>query len=124
MKILLDMNASPEWEAPFQKAGFECAHWSKIGDPKSPDVLIFQWSAQNGFVIYTNDLDFGAILAATNAKFPSVIQIRTQNLFPDEASSVERVVGYLHEYSKVLAAGALITIDESSARIRILPIRS
>lgn len=124
MKILLDMNASPEWETEFQKAGFECFHWSKIGDPKTADVHIFQWAAQNGFVIYTHDLDFGAILAATNAQFPSVIQIRTQNLFPDDPISVERIVGYLTEYSKILAAGALVTIDETNARIRILPIRS
>lgn len=123
MKILLDMNASPEWAEPIQQAGFDCFHWSEIGDPTAADEFIFQWAAQNEFVIYTHDLDFGAILAATNARFPSVIQIRTQNLFPDDAESVARIINYLHEFLKLLAAGALVSIDEANARIRILPIR-
>lgn len=124
MKILLDMNASPEWAEPIQEAGFAGFHWSEIGDPKAADAFIFQWAAQNAFVIYTHDLDFGAILAATNARFPSVIQIRTQNLFPDDAESVRRITNYLHQYLDFLTAGALVSIDEATARIRVLPIRS
>ncbi len=123
MKILLDMNASPEWVEPFKKAGFTCLHWRDNGDPKADDEVIFQWAAQNDFVIYTHDLDFGAILAATNARFPSVIQIRTQNLLPDDLLSVARITGYLLEFSEALNNGALVTIDEASARVRVLPIR-
>ena len=123
MNILLDMNASPEWVEPIQKAGFVCLHWSQTGDPKAGDEIIFQWAAQNGYVIYTHDLDFGAILAATNAQFPSVIQIRTQNLFPDDPDSIARITKYLHEFLELLSSGALVTIDEASARVRILPIR-
>lgn len=74
MKILLGMNASPEWVGPFQKAGFDCIHWAMVGDPKAADEFIFQWAAQNGYLVYTHDLDFGAILAASNAQFPSVVQ--------------------------------------------------
>ena len=124
MNILLDMNASPEWVEPIQKAGFVCLHWSNIGDPKADDEVIFQWALQNGYVIYTHDLDFGAILAATNARFPSVFQIRTQNLFPDDPDSIARITKYLREFSELLSSGALITIDASNARVRILPIRT
>ncbi len=124
MNILLDMNASPEWAEPFQNAGFGCQHWSKIGDPKAADDFIFQWAAQNAFVIYTHDLDFGAILAATNARFPSVIQIRSQKFFPDDPESVLRIIHFLLEFEAILATGALVSIDEVSARVRILPIHS
>jgi len=123
MNILLDMNAAPEWVESFQKLGHTCIHWSSIGDPRAEDEVIFQWAAQNGFVIYTHDLDFGAILAATNAQFPSVIQIRTQHLFSDDPQAVARIASYLHDFSAVLMEGALITIDEVTARVRILPMR-
>ena len=124
MNILLDMNASPEWVEPFQKAGFGCLHWSKVGDPKADDEIIFQWAAHNGYVIYTHDLDFGAILAATNAQFPSVIQIRTQKFFPDDPASVAKITKYLRDFSQLLSSGALVTIDEANARVRVLTIRS
>ena len=35
--------------------------------------------------LYSRDLDFGAILAATQASGPSVIQIRTENVLPEDA---------------------------------------
>ncbi|MFN4256959.1 MAG: DUF5615 family PIN-like protein [Saprospiraceae bacterium] len=124
MKILLDMNASPEWVYPLRDAGHECFHWSAIGDPKADDKAIFHWAAQNGFVVYTHDLDFGAILAATNAQFPSVVQIRTQKIFPDDPDCVARILSYLQEFSETLAEGALVTVDELSARVRVLPIRN
>ncbi|MEH2244110.1 DUF5615 family PIN-like protein [Nostoc sp.] len=32
MKILLDINLSPEWVAVLENAGFEAVHWSTIGN--------------------------------------------------------------------------------------------
>jgi predicted nuclease of predicted toxin-antitoxin system len=37
MKILLDMNLSPEWENYLLSNGIESTHWSKLGDPKAKD---------------------------------------------------------------------------------------
>jgi predicted nuclease of predicted toxin-antitoxin system len=41
------------------------------------------YAAANGLVIFTNDLDFGALLADREARKPSVIQIRTQDVLPE-----------------------------------------
>jgi len=40
------------------------------------------YAGDNGFVIFTHDLDFGALLASRKSRQPSVIQIRTQDTLP------------------------------------------
>ena len=70
MKILIDMNLSPVWVQYFAENAFVSKHWSEIGKANDPDKVIFEYAKQNGFVVFTHDLDFGALLAATNAKAP------------------------------------------------------
>ncbi len=78
MKLLLDMNLSPLWVEHLRTSGWEAVHWSEIGDIRAPDTVIMQWALENGFIVFfTHDLDFGALLAATRANGPSVIQIRS-----------------------------------------------
>jgi predicted nuclease of predicted toxin-antitoxin system len=124
MNILLDMNISPEWKSAFMESGFVCRHWSEIGSVSAKDVEIFTWAAQNKFVVFTNDLDFGAILAATNAAFPSVIQLRSNRFFPDDVKHVALLTGYLKMYQQPLNKGALVTIDVHRAKVRILPLKN
>ena len=38
----------------------------------------------DGFVVLTQDLDFSAILAATNAAMPSVVQVRGDDTSPEK----------------------------------------
>lgn len=121
MKILLDMNLSPKWVPVLASAGFEVIHWSDVGKPDALDSKIMHWAKEHGHVVFTHDLDFGDILAATNADAPSVIQIRTQNLHPDYLG--KSVVAALRQFSAQMEQGALIVIDENKVRARILPIR-
>lgn len=72
MKILIDMNLSPVWVRYFTENDLVSVHWSAIGKATDPDHIIFEYARLNGFVVFTHDLDFGAILASTNAKAPSV----------------------------------------------------
>jgi len=44
MKILIDMNLSPDWTAPLRDAGFEADHWSHVGDPKASDRAIMSYA--------------------------------------------------------------------------------
>ncbi len=79
MKILIDMNLSPDWVNIFAKYEIEAKHWSSIGNPSATDKVIMEGALDNNYIIFTNDLDFGALLAANNVQFPSVIQVRTQD---------------------------------------------
>jgi predicted nuclease of predicted toxin-antitoxin system len=80
------------------------------------------WARENGYIVFTHDLDFSALLAATQGDGPSVIQVRTQNVLPEAIG--ELVVDSLRRFQNELVKGAIITIDPSRARIRILPLRS
>ena len=66
------------------------------------------------------DLDFGTMLALTHADGPSVIQIRGQNVMPDHMGAI--AVAALKQHELDLTAGDLVVIDESTSRVRILPI--
>ena len=120
MKILIDMNLSPDWTAVFERQGWEAVHWSKIGSPKAKDRELLEWAAEHGFIVSTHDLDFGAILAAARARAPSVLQVRTQDVSPDHLKVT--VCDVLRSQESAMKAGALIVVDEWRARIRVLPI--
>ena len=121
MKILIDMNLSPDWVKVLKAQGWETLHWSSVGDIRATDKTIFNWARENGYVVFTHDLDFGAILAATNADAPSVFQIRVQDVFPQAVS--KRVIQVFKEYASTLEGGALVTLDVNKSRMRILPLR-
>lgn len=121
MKLLVDMNLSPSWAPRLARRGFEAVHWSVIGAPTAPDDEILVWGRDHDFVIVTNDLDFSAILAATDGRAPSVVQIRMQDLLSDVA--VDVVAHALATYREEVAGGALLSIDESGTRVRMLPLR-
>jgi predicted nuclease of predicted toxin-antitoxin system len=77
-----------------------------------------EWAVANDYVVFTHDLDFGALLAVTRAQEPSVIQIRTQDVMGH--SLKDRLVQLLGEYELTLESGALITVDDLRSRVRIL----
>ena len=83
MKILIDMNLSPLWVDFFASKDLYSAHWSSVGRATDLDEIIFEYARLNKYIVFTNDLDFGSILAATNANAPSVFQVRSQQLLPD-----------------------------------------
>jgi predicted nuclease of predicted toxin-antitoxin system len=120
MKIVIDMNLSPAWVPVLVHAGHEAVHWSTIGAPTAPDREILAWTRDHGHVLFTHDLDFGAILAATQTSSPSVVQLRTQDVTPHQAQDL--LLDVLHRFTDSLTRGALISIDESRSRVRILPI--
>jgi predicted nuclease of predicted toxin-antitoxin system len=82
MKLLVDMNLSPKWIEILSGAGFEAAHWSTLGAANAPDAEIMSSARAHEYVVLTHDLDFGAILAATQGEKPSVVQIRAEDISP------------------------------------------
>lgn len=117
----MDMNLSPGWVDTLSNAGFEALHWSTVGDVHAPDHEILDWAARHQHVLLTHDLDFGAILAVRGSAEPSVLQLRAVDITPTGAGAL--VCEALIQYRGHLEGGALISIDESSRRARILPIR-
>ena len=121
MKLIIDMNLSPAWCALLEANGHEAIHWQSVGSPSATDVTILAWAKKNGFVVFTNDLDFGTILAATSTWAPSVVQLWGKDITPQYAGTY--LVAALACYASELEKGALLTIDHERYRVRMLPIR-
>lgn len=120
MKLLLDMNLSPKWIVLLKDSGFEALHWSNVGQTNARDSEIMAWAAANGYIVVTHDLDFSAILAATQGNAPSVVQIRAEDVSPDVIGT--KIASALHQMESELKAGALLSIDHETMRLRILPL--
>ena len=120
MKILIDMNLSPGWAGFLTANGMEAVHWSTVGSPGAPDTEIMEYAEAHGFIILTNDLDFGYILAITHGRKPSVIQTRTGDLSPARIGGI--VIAAINLVSADIDRGALVTIDPRKTRVSLLPL--
>jgi predicted nuclease of predicted toxin-antitoxin system len=120
MKILVDMNLSPGWADFLTGNGIESVHGSSIGSPDAPESGIMDYAKKYDFVVRTNDLDFGFILAITRGKKPSVIQTRTGVLGPGRIGST--VIGAIHLFIADIEQGALVTIGPNKTRVSLLPL--
>ena len=120
LHLLVDMNLSPSWVGVLNNAGFEATHWSLVGAPNAPDRELFSWASEHGYVVFTHDLDFGALLSASRAESPSVFQIRTDDVSPEALAP--RAISLLNRFTPQLLSGALVVVDEMRERVRILPL--
>ena len=118
--LLVDMNLSPEWVPTLQRHGWEAIHWSEVGNPRATDRHIMDWAIAHGRIVFTHDLDFGTMLALTHAAGPSVLQVRAENILPDYLAG--SVIAALNQHEADLSSGALVVVDESRSRVRVLPI--
>ena len=121
MKILIDMNLSPDWCRWLAERGIQAVHWSTVGDPKAPDTEVLSWARVNGHIVLTHDLDFGAILAATGALSPSVVLLRIDDVVSVGAGPL--IASILTTHEQLLLEGALLCVEPARSRIRVLPLR-
>lgn len=121
MKILIDVNLSPSWVDVFEQHSIESEHWTSVGNPRATDTEIIEWARDNGYVVFTHDLDFTTILALTDASGPSVVQVRGQDVTP--AHLGDMVTAALRDHREALVTGAVVVVDVARARVRILPLR-
>jgi predicted nuclease of predicted toxin-antitoxin system len=66
----------------------------------------------------THDLDFGTLLAATQAESSRVIQVPTQDILPDDLELM--LVDVLRQFEPELNSGALIVINKEGSKVGIL----
>lgn len=122
MKVVIDMNLTPAWVEFLAANGLEAQHWSAVGSPRASDDAVMSWARANGHVVLTHDLDFGALLALAGLIGPSVVLLRAQDVMPDAIGV--RVLAVLRAHAKEIEQGALVVLDDTNARVRVLPVRS
>lgn len=79
------------------------------------------YARSNGYIVLTHDLDFSAILAATQGNKPSVVQIRAENIRVEAIG--KQVILALRQMETELQEGALLTLDANRTRLRVLPLQ-
>ena len=120
MKLVTDADLSPRWAAFLEEAGHEAVHWFDVGAAGATDHAIMAWARERNHIVFTHDLDFSALLAATQVEEPSVLQVRAQDVLPDALGAV--VLRALRRFESKLRAGAVVTVDASRTRVHVLPL--
>jgi predicted nuclease of predicted toxin-antitoxin system len=120
LKLLLDMNLSPDFAIYLQKRGIEAQHWINIGNPEASDMEIMAYAYVNKYAVMTMDLDFGDILVATQDVAPSVVQIRAKEAISKKVFTI--TFEAIRTTEQELLKGAILTIDIERYRLRMLPI--
>ena len=75
---------------------------------------------QQGAVVLTNDLDFGAMLASSGAHGRSVIEHRAADLRPENLAPI--LIETIEQLTSELESGALVTVEPARSRVRVLPL--
>jgi len=120
VKLLVDMNLSPDWVPLLAARGWEARHWSELGPGNAPDTDLLRWARENAHVVLTQDLDFSQLLFTTRECGPSVVLLRMNDEF--DSAAREHVLAALDQAQNALTAGALLTISGTRVRLRHLPI--
>lgn len=120
MKLLVDMNLSPDWVPLLVARGWEAQHWSQVGPGNTPDTELLRWARECGHIVLTQDLDFSQLLFATRDGDPSVVLLRMDNEFDTVART--HVCDAIAQAERALTAGALLNISGHRVRLRRLPI--
>ena len=120
MKFLADMGISPKTVDFLQNLGHQAVHLHQEGLDRLSDAEILEKARLNGSILLTHDLDFGDLLAASEANLPSVIIFRLRNMRPERVNLHLR--GILAQHAQDLEHGVIVTIAEGGIRIRHLPI--
>ena len=121
MRFLADMGISPITVQFLVSLGYDAFRLSEQGLHRMPDPDILQMARDEGRILFTHDLDFGDILAASGDRSPSVIIFRLHSMRPDAVNMyLTRVI---YEFEDSLDDGAIISVTEGQIRCRQLPIQ-
>ncbi len=120
MKLLIDQGLPRSTAALLRDIGIDTLHVGEIDMTTAADADILARGHAEKRTVVTLDADFHAILALSGANSPSVIRLRIEGLKAKELMDLLQRV--LRGCSNELASGALVTVQESSMRIRRLPL--
>ena len=120
-RVVPDQGLSPRTAEILNSAGWDAIHVADAGLNRSEDVEILEFARREGRVCITLDHDFHAHLAMARESGPSVVLLRIEGLNAQGQAGVIQAVW--ERCSEPIAAGAAVSTDGSSIRVRKLPLR-
>jgi predicted nuclease of predicted toxin-antitoxin system len=118
--LLLDAGLPRGAATDLRALGWHAVHVADEGLASASDPAILAAAAASGRTVVTLDHDFTHLLFLDRATGPSVILVRIEGL--DRRAAVELLGLLLPQIEEDLAAGAVVSVDRSGARVRRLPI--
>ena len=120
MRFLADMGVSQRVVKWLRAAGHDATHLRDEGLHRLLDGDIFTKATQEQRIILTWDLDFTEILALSGSHTVSAVVFRLINTRTDNV--IRRLDRVLSESEQDLLEGAIISVEESRHRVRLLPL--
>jgi len=118
--VLLEQGLAPRTAALLRLAGWDALHVSEVGLERTEDTEILDFAQCDSRTCITLDDDFHVHLALSRAGKPSVILLRVQGLAAEGQALLIRSV--YEACADAVAEGAAVSADESTIRIRRLPL--
>ena len=121
MRFLVDENLSRRLVTALAIAGHDVVHVADLGPEVCPGWDLLKAARARGRTIISSDTDFGTLLAEERASAPSMILMRRlSNRRADELSAL--ILANLDDVADALEQGAVIVIEETRIRVRLLPL--
>jgi len=122
MRFLADMGLARSTVVFLRAQGHDAVHLRDQGLQRLTDDEIVKKGRAEGRVILTHDLDFGRIVALSQASLPSVITFRLDDMRPAQVNHY--LTEALAHFAEQLETGALVSVNERGIRARSLPIKA
>ncbi len=100
--------------------GHHCRMVVQIADPRISDEEILSIARENEEVVLTHDLDFGTLMAFSNADSPSVVTFRIAHINADVFSGL--IIDNWKSIEQALEDKSIVVFQEHTIRIRQLPV--
>ena len=120
MRFLVDTNLSAGLAQYLNDEGHDAEHVTDQGLASASDAHILEAAAAQDRVLISSDTDFGTLLSQSGARSPSLILLRRiSNRRVRELAAL--LLANLVEVAEPIEAGAVVVIEESRIRVRMLP---
>lgn len=123
MKFLLDESVSPLVKHDLAAAGHDVLHVRDIGLTSAADPIVLDAAVSDARVLVTLDTDFGALVAHSRARVPSVVLFRG-DVTRRPSAQAAALLNNLEQFADDLDAGAVVVVGDDRIRVRRLPIES
>jgi predicted nuclease of predicted toxin-antitoxin system len=121
MRFLADAGISPRTITFLRRRGEDAVHVRELAMQRASDRQVVEKAQVDERILLTFDLGFGAILALGVLNRPTTVIFR---LTDERADAVnQRLEAVISEQGAALQSGALILVEDTRYRMRLLPIR-
>lgn len=123
VRLLCDENLSPRLAAALRDHGHDAVHVYDVGLGAASGPQIASYAQTESRAVVTEDTDFGALLAHSGGRYPSVIRLaELHHLTPQQQA--DRRAESLADTTDALTAGAIVTVTERRVRVTRLPLQT